>query len=78
MCLALLSFIVRLNTLGSEDLHALSRSFGFITFLMKRLLELMHHGLGVLDVCHTELGHMLLELRLFTVNLVLQFNDFLS
>ena len=70
-CLALLSFILSLNTLGSENLHALTRTFGFFTFLVKRFLELMQHDLEVLDVCYAELGHVLIELSLFIIDLML-------
>ena len=38
----------------------------------------MQHDLEVLDILHIERGHMLLELSLFIVNLVLQFDDALS
>ena len=38
----------------------------------------MHHGLQVLSVFNVELGHVLLELSLFIINLVLQLNNFLS
>ena len=35
----------------------------------------LHHVLAVLHFLHTVLGHMLLELSLFIVNLLLQFNN---
>ena len=38
----------------------------------------MRHLLEVLNVSHAELGHVLLELSLLIVNIVLQFNDFMS
>ena len=44
-------------------------------FLVKCFLELMQHDLEVLDVSYAELGHMLLELSLFIVDLVLQLNN---
>ena len=68
--LALLSFIVGLLALVSQTLHALTRTFGFITFLVKRLLEVIEHHLEFLDINHTQLGHMLLELFLLEINLV--------
>ena len=58
-------------------LHSLSRTFGFVTFLVKRLLELMHHDLEILNVFNIELGHVLLELSLFVIDLMLQLNNFL-
>ena len=38
----------------------------------------MQHHFEVLDISHTELGHVLLELFLLIVNLVFQFNTLLS
>ena len=75
--LALFSFIVALNTFGSKILHALTRTFCFFSFLVECLVELMHHDLEVLNVFNIELGHVLLELSLFIINLVLQLNNFL-
>ena len=46
--------------------------------LHKGFLELVHHCLEVLHFLHAELGHMLLELSLFIVNLLLQFNNVLG
>ena len=76
--LALFNLIVGKHTLVSQIFHALSGTSSFFTLLVKGFFELVQHDLEVFDILHVELGHMLLELRLFTVNLVLQFNDFLS
>ena len=54
------------------------RTLSFCTFLYKGFLELVHHTLEVLHFLYAELGHMLLELSLFIVNLLLQFNNALG
>ena len=47
-------------------------------FLAKCLLEVIQHQFEFLDISHTELGHVLLELFLLIVNLGFQFNNLLS
>ena len=66
--LALLSLIVGLHTLVSQDLHALTRTLSFCMFLEKGFFELVQHDLEVFDILHAELGHMLPELGLFIVD----------
>ncbi len=46
--------------------------------LVKGFFELVQHDLEIFNILHVERGHMLLELSLFIVNLVLQFDDALS
>ena len=53
-------------------------TLSFFTLLEKGFFELVQHDLEVLDLLHAELGHMLLELSFFKVNLLLQFDDALS
>ena len=73
--LALFSLIVGKHTLVSQIFHALSGASSFFMLLVKSFFELVQHDLEVLDILHIEIGHMLLELSLFIVNLVLQFDD---
>ena len=46
--------------------------------LQKVFLELVHHDLESLHFLHAELGHILLELSLFMINFLLQFNNALG
>ena len=47
-------------------------------FLAKCLLEVIQHQLEFLNISHTKLGHVLLELFFLIVNFVFQFNYPLS
>ena len=62
----------------SQALHALPRTLSLCAFLEKGFFELVQHNLEVFHLLYTELGHMLLELSLFIVNLLLKFDDALS
>ena len=46
--------------------------------LQKVFLKLMQHDLEALHFLHVELGHILLELSLFMINFLLQFNNALG
>ena len=67
--LSLHSLIVSLDALFSIKLELLTRAFGFLTFLLELSLEVNHHLLEDLYINNTKLGHMLLELAFFIVNL---------
>ena len=46
--------------------------------LAKRLLEVIQHQLELLNISHTKLGHMLLELFFLKINFVFEFDDLFS
>ena len=67
---------MRLNTFLRIVLHAVARAFGFFTLLVEFSLEIMQYLLEHLHISHTELVHVLRQMRLLIFNLVLELDDF--